>query len=71
MVLHVHAATDALLGADGPVLLEGAGAVDRRLVGASGHGHVVGAAVSGDAAFALGAAAGVVCAVGLDHVVFD
>lgn len=71
VVLHGDAATDALLGADGPVLLEGAGTVDGRLVGASGNIEVVGTAVGGDAALVLGPAAGVVGAVRLNDVVLD
>lgn len=45
VVLHVDGATDALILADRPVLLERPGAVDGRLVGASGDVDVVGAAV--------------------------
>ena len=71
VVLHVDGAADALGGADGPVLLEGPGAVDRGLVGAGRDVDVVGAAVGLEAALVLAAAAGVVRSVRLDHVVLD
>lgn len=69
MILHVHAAADALSCANRPVLLKGPCAVDGGLVGAGGHGNVIGAAVGLEAALALRTAARVVCAVGFDHVV--
>lgn len=71
VVLHGDAATDAAAGADGPVLLEGASAVDGGLVVARRHVDVVGAAVGVDGAAVRGAAAGVVRAVRLNHVVLD
>jgi hypothetical protein len=46
--LDINAATDTLLLADGPELLEGRGAVDGGLVDARGLEDVVGAAVDGD-----------------------
>jgi hypothetical protein len=54
-----------------PVLLKGPCSVDGGLVGTGGDGNVVGAAVSLEAALALSSAAGVVGAVGLDHVVLN
>lgn len=53
--LHVDAAAGTLALANRPVLLKGAGSVDRRLVGAGGDGDIVVAAVSVDAALALAA----------------
>jgi hypothetical protein len=53
-----------------PVLLEGPGAVYRRLVGTGRRGDVVGSSISLEAALALGPAAGVVRAVRLHYVVF-
>ena len=58
--LHVDGATDALVLADRPVLTEGPGAIDGRLVGPGGDVDVVVAAVGGDAAKVLSARAGVV-----------
>lgn len=58
--LHVDGAADALVLADRPVLTEGPGAVDGRLVGPGGDVDVVVAAVGGDAAEVLSAGAGVV-----------
>jgi hypothetical protein len=46
--LDINAATDTLLLADGPELLEGRRAVDGGLVDARGLEDVVGAAVDGD-----------------------
>jgi hypothetical protein len=74
VILHGHAALGALVLAHRPVLLEGLGAVDRRLVDAGRHTNLVGAAVGLEGALGLGAAVactGVVGAVGLDDVVFD
>lgn len=71
MVLHIHTTRCTLRLADRPVLLERAGAVDTRLVGARGDEHVVVAAVGVGGSFALGTAAGVVCAEGFDNVVLD
>ena len=70
MVLHSNSTTNPLLRTNRPVLLERLGAIDRRLIDAGGDGDVVGAAVGGDLALDLGAAAGVVGAVGFDYVVF-
>ena len=58
--LHVDGAADALVLADRPVLTEGPGAIDGRLVGPGGDVDVVVAAVGGDAAKVLSARAGVV-----------
>jgi len=58
--LHVDGAADALVLADRPVLTEGPGAVDGRLVGPGGDVDVVVAAVGGDAAKVLSTRAGVV-----------
>ena len=58
--LHVDGAADALVLADGPVLTEGPGTVDGRLVGPGGDVDVVVAAVGGDAAEVLSTRAGVV-----------
>lgn len=69
MVPRCDGAADALGGTDGPVLLEGAGALDGGGVGAGGDVDVVGAPVGGDGAHAGGARGGVVGAVGLDDVV--
>lgn len=48
MILHVDGAADALVLANGPVLLERPGAVNGRLVGAGGDVDVVGAAVGSE-----------------------
>ena len=60
VVVHIDRAADTPVLANGPVLLEGPGAVDRRLVDAGRDVDVVDAAVSGEAALELGAGAGVV-----------
>jgi hypothetical protein len=60
VVVHVDGATDTPVLADGPVLLESPGAVDRGLVGTGRDVDVVDAAVGGEAALELGARAGVV-----------
>ena len=60
VVLHVDAASNALLRADGPVLLESPGAVDRGLVGTGRDVDVVDAAVGRETALELGARGGVV-----------
>lgn len=62
---------DAALGADGPVLLEGLGAVDGGLLRAGALVELVGAAIRLDAALSLAGAAGVVVAVVLDDVILD
>jgi hypothetical protein len=61
----------SLAGTHGPVLLEGRGTEDRRLVSAGGLEDVVGGAVAGDTADLLGGARGVVGSVVFDDVVFD
>ena len=58
--LHVDRAAGTLVLADRPVLAEGPGTVDGRLVGASRDVDVVVAAVGSDAAEVLGARAWVV-----------
>lgn len=58
--LHVDGAADALVLADRPVLTEGPGTVDGRLVGPGGDVDVVVATVGGDATKVLSARAGVV-----------
>ena len=55
VILHVDRAADAPVLADGPVLLESPGAVDRGLVGAGRDVDVVDAAIGGEAALELGA----------------
>jgi hypothetical protein len=60
VVLHVDGATDTLGGTDRPVLLEGTGAVDGRLVGAGRDVDVVGTAVGVDGTLELTTTAGVV-----------
>jgi len=62
---------DALRGADGPVLLEGPGALDGGLVGACAHVDVVCSSVTSDGALLLGAGGGVVGAEGFDDVILD
>lgn len=69
--LRVHCAADALLVADGPVLLEGGRAVDRGLVRARALVQRVAAVWGVDVAPVLARAAGVVLAVVLDDVVLD
>ena len=71
VVLHGHGTADTLGGADGPVLLEGLGAVDGGLVVASRDVDVVGAAVGVHSALVRAAAAGVVGAVRLNDIVLD
>lgn len=71
VVLHGDGASDALGGADGPVLLEGPGTVDRGLVVASGDVDVVGTAVGLVLTLVLRSAAGVVGAERLNDVVLD
>jgi hypothetical protein len=67
----IDAALGAVLLADGPVLLEGLGAVDGGGVGAGALEDLVGAAVNIDGSLALSAAGGVVGAEGLDDVILD
>jgi hypothetical protein len=71
MILHVHAATNALGSAYRPVLLERSCAIDRRLVGAGRNRDIVCAAVSLEATLALRTTAGVVGAVGFNNIVLD
>lgn len=66
---HVDAARGPLVLADGPVLLEGTRALDRRLVGALVLVEVVIGPILGEAAFELGAVAWIVGPVVLDNVV--
>jgi hypothetical protein len=61
VVLHVDRAADTLILTNRPVLAEGPGAVDGRLVGPGGDEDVVVAAIGGVAAQILSARAGVVC----------
>ena len=61
----------ALVAADRPELLEGAGTLDGGSVGALVGVDIVDAAVDGDRALLGGAGAGVVGAEVLDDVVFD
>jgi hypothetical protein len=67
----VDGARGAVVLADGPELVEGAGALDRRLVDAAGLGDGVGAAVLRDGAELGGLGRGVVVAERLDDVVLD
>jgi hypothetical protein len=69
--LDVDRATNTLLLPDGPELLEGRGAVDRRLVDTGGLEDVVGAAVGGDGSLLLSSRTRVVRAICLDNVVLD
>ena len=69
VVLHVDGAAGALLLADGPVLVEGGGAIDGGLVDALGAVDVVDTAVRGDGPETGGARARVVGAEVLDDVV--
>lgn len=70
-VLEGDGSAGALVGADGPVLLEGGGAVDGGLVGAGRDTELVGGAVGGDGAAVGGLRGGVVVAEVLDDVVLD
>lgn len=67
----VDGAADALLAADGPVLVKGRGTLDGRLVDAARLVDVVGSAVVVDRAEPRGARGRVVGAVRLDDVVLD
>lgn len=69
--LHVDRAGAALVCADGPVLVEGLGAIDGGLVDALGLRDLVGGAVGGYGALDGGLRGGVVGAEVLDDVVFD
>ena len=69
--LGVHTSADTLLVADGPVLLEGGGAINGGLVRAGALVEGVGAIGCVDGTPVLAGAAGVVLAVILDDVVLD
>lgn len=71
VVLDGDAATDTVVLADGPVLIEGRRALNGRRVFTSGLVNLVGAAVALDTANLGGTAGGVVVAVTLDDVVLD
>lgn len=71
VLARVDRAADALLATDGPVLVEGSGADDGRLVDTPGAVDVVHAAIVLDGAEARRAGRRVVRAVGLDNVVLD
>jgi len=71
VVLDGDAAADTVVLADGPVLIEGRGALNGRRVHTSGLVNLIGAAVALDAADLGGAAGGVVVAVTFDDVVLD
>lgn len=71
VVLHGDSTPNPLGGANGPVLLKGLGSVDRGGVGPSSDINVVCTAIGGDTALALTAAARVIGAIRLDHVVLD
>jgi hypothetical protein len=71
VVLHVDRATDTLVLADRPVLLERPGAVDAGLVVAGAHEDVILVAVGIECALVLSLAAGIVRAVRLDDIVLD
>ena len=71
VVAHGDGTTGALLLADRPVLVEGGGAIDGRLVVAGGLVDVVGGAVGGDGSETLGTGRRVVGAKVLDDVVLD
>ena len=60
VVLHVDGAADTSVLADGPVLLESPGAVDRRLVGAGRDVDVVDATISCETTLELSTGGGVV-----------
>lgn len=67
----VDGAAGAVVAADSPVLLEGGGALDGRLVGAGGLEEGVGAAVDLGRAHGGGGGGGIVGAEGLDDVELD
>ena len=71
MSAEVDGAAGAVLLADGPVLLEGGGTLDGRLVGAGGLEEGVGAAVDLGRAHGGGGGGGIVGAEGLDDVELD
>lgn len=71
MRCHIDGSALALARADGPVLLEGSGAGDGRLVGSGSLEDLVGGAVGGDGALLRGGGGGVVVAEGLDDIVLD
>ena len=69
VILHSDRAAGSLALADRPVLVEGPGAFDGWLVYTLGDVYIVSAAIGGVASLVLSAAAGVVCAEVLYHVV--
>ena len=69
--LHVDGAGAALVLADGPVLVEGLGAVDGGLVDTLGLRNLVGRAVGGDGALHAGSRGRVVGTEVLNNVVLD
>lgn len=71
VVLHVHAASNPLLGANRPVLLESPSTLNRRLVIAGRLGDLISAAISLEGALLVGIASGIVRAVRFDDVVFN
>jgi len=71
MVLHVDRSSSTLALTDRPVLLEGAGSIDRWLVNTGGDVDVVASAISRKATLVLSAAAWVVCSKVLDDIVLD
>lgn len=71
MGAEVNGTAGAVLVADGPVLLEGRGALDRGLVLAGGLEEGVGATVDLSSADGAGGGGGVVGAVGFDDVELD
>lgn len=71
VVRHVDGAASALVDTDRPVLVEGAGTLNGRLVDTLGPVDVVDRAVGGDAAELGGAGRGIIGAEVLNDVVFD
>lgn len=68
VVLHIDGATNALVAADGPVLVEGLDTIDGRLLVAGRHVEVVGVSVSVDGSLVLSIACGVVGSEVLDDL---
>lgn len=71
MVTGGDGSADALLPADGPVLLEGLGTLDGRRIGSGADVDIIGCAVASNFALLLAAAGGVVRAERLNDVVLD
>ena len=69
--LHIDTAAGPLGLANAPVLLKGAGAINRGLVSAGRDSNVISAAISVDGTLALGVGGRVVGTEVLDDVVFD